>query len=110
MQAYDDLYPGGTSTATVDVTMQRNENRPRWQHETPIRVTIKETEPMGFVVTDKPRAVDQDGVSCVYMYLFEFHCSAFAEVSPDRKLKASLCFSGSEEKEIYANNQDCAFI
>ncbi len=61
--AYDDLYPEGTSTATVDVTMQRNENRPRWQHETPLRVTIRETVPNGFVVTDKPRAADQDGVS-----------------------------------------------
>ena len=63
VMAYDDLYPEGTSTATVDVTMQRNENRPRWQHEVPIRVTIKETEPVGYVVTNKPRAVDQDGVS-----------------------------------------------
>ena len=64
--AYDDLYPEGTSTATVDVTMQRNENRPRWQHETPIRVIIKETEPVGYVVTDKPRATDQDGVTTFY--------------------------------------------
>ena len=61
--AFDNTYPEGTSTATVDVTVQRNLNRPKWTHETPIRLTIKETVPLGYVVTDKPNATDPDGVS-----------------------------------------------
>ena len=68
--SYDDLYPEGTATATVEVTMQRNENRPAWRHETPIRVTIKETEPLGYVVTDKPNAVDPDKVSTTQSHCF----------------------------------------
>ena len=68
MAAYDDVYPMMTSTAAVEVTMQRNENRPKWTHEIPLRLTIKETEPLGYVVTDKPNATDADGV-CSFRWL-----------------------------------------
>ena len=77
--AYDDLYPGQVSTATVEVEMQRNENRPSWINEVPIRVTIKETEPLGYVINDEINAVDRDGVSyflCVWnaiVHVFKHH-------------------------------------
>lgn len=63
MEAYDPTYPEQTSTATVDLNILRNENRPQWTHEVPVRVTIDETEPLGYVVTDEPHAEDGDGVS-----------------------------------------------
>ena len=63
VMAFDDVYPSQTSTATVDVNMLRNENRPSWTHATPINVKIRETEPLGYLVTDQPNAVDADGVS-----------------------------------------------
>ena len=64
MSAYDDVYPLETSTATVSVTMLRNENNPRWQHESSLRYTVSETVPLGHVVTDRPRATDSDKVKC----------------------------------------------
>ena len=38
--AHDDIYPRAVATATVEVTMLRNENRPTWSHETPLRLTL----------------------------------------------------------------------
>ena len=61
--AHDDIYPRAVATATVEVTMLRNENRPTWSHETPLRLTLNEREPLGYVVTDVPEATDLDGVS-----------------------------------------------
>ena len=60
--AFDDLYPEQTSTATVEINVLRNQNRPSWTNQVPIRVTINETEPLGYLVTDEPNAVDADGV------------------------------------------------
>lgn len=64
MSAYDDVYPEQTSTATVFVRILRNEKKPRWQHESSLRYTISETVALGYVVTDRPRATDEDKVRC----------------------------------------------
>lgn len=63
VMAYDNIYPEQTSTATVEITIQRNENGPKWTHEIPLRLTINETEPLGYIVTNQPKATDPDGVS-----------------------------------------------
>ena len=61
--AYDDIYPEQSATATIDIQMQRNENRPQWTNETPLRVTIRETEPLGYIISSEPNATDADGVN-----------------------------------------------
>lgn len=66
--AFDDIYPKQTSTATVEVNMIRNLNRPEWKMETPVEVTIKETDSIGSVVTDVIRAEDPDGVRLMELY------------------------------------------
>ena len=63
IKAYDDVFPAQSSTATIDVRMQRNEHRPEWQHDTSLRYKIRETVPLGYVISEKPRATDRDGVS-----------------------------------------------
>ena len=43
--------------------MLRNEHRPAWTHATPLRLSISERQPLGYIVTDVPNASDEDGVS-----------------------------------------------
>jgi hypothetical protein len=45
--------------------MIRNENRPQWNNEVPLRLKIRETEPLGYVITDVINATDPDNVSRV---------------------------------------------
>ena len=71
--AYDDVFPSQRTTATVEVSVLRNEQRPRWTHENPLRVSISELLPLGAVVTDTPNAEDADeNVTYGFTLLFYF--------------------------------------
>ena len=66
VKSFDDLYPEQTSTASIAINMIRNENRPKWTNEVPLRLTISETLPLGYVLTDVINATDADNV-CVFI-------------------------------------------
>ena len=50
--------------------MLRNEKGPRWTTQTPLSLTIKETIPVGTVITDEVNAQDEDGVSVASMVFY----------------------------------------
>ena len=60
MKAYDTAYPDQTDTATVAISVSRNEFAPEFL-QSPYRVTINETLALGTCILTVS-AVDQDGV------------------------------------------------
>ncbi len=83
MAAFDDLYPEQTSTATIDINMIRNENRPRWNNEVPLRITISETLPMGAIVTSQINATDLDRDVIQYTATADEETLRFFYLDPD---------------------------
>ena len=61
--SYDNLYPDNQATATVTIEVSRNENKPRWTNENPIRIEVNETVPLGYVISNEIAAIDDDNVS-----------------------------------------------
>jgi protocadherin Fat 4 len=110
VMAYDNIYPEQTSTATVEITMQRNENRPTWSHESTLRLTINETEPLGYLVTNKPNATDADGDKVVYKALGDGEAKRFFHVDADTGMVTikKMLYPGSRNEytlEIEASDE-----
>jgi len=72
VEAYDDVYPEQTSTATININMIRNENRPQWTNNVPLNIKIRETDPLGYIITDVINATDADKVSL--FILSNYYC------------------------------------
>lgn len=60
--AFDTIFPANTATCVVDVTVRRNEHTPAWVNSVPVRETVNETVPLGYIITSSLRAVDLDNV------------------------------------------------